>query len=509
MKVSADQSADVQNVARVANYFGENKPRGDIARRALRGGVVSIGARVVNAVVQMGSVVILARLLSPEDYGLISMVSAMVGIAPMVVDLGSRDALIQQPHIAPGEISALFWITVAMGCGLSAIVAGSGPLIAHFYGEPRLTLIALVSSLSVLALSLGYQHQALLRRAMMYRELAIIDVGANMVATGIAVAMALRGYAYWSLAVRPVIISLVSTAWVWLKCRWLPGRPTFTVGVKEMLKFGLHWVGFVAVDFAGSFADRIAIGHSYGPIGLGYYQKASLVYDNSLDMVTTPLHPVAMAGLSKLRNNPEELRNSWAKALSTVAFFAMPAFGILAVISRDVMVLALGEKWTTASILISILALRGIPHVMVKTAGWLHFAAGRADRFMRWGVISTVAQLLALFAGLPFGTQGVAWAYVLSMYIVFLPAIAYSGRPLGVGLGKVVGVVGPETVGALTAVVLGFLFRETVFAHTAMALRALFLTISYIVIYLVIVVGLFRVLTPLRVASSLLRVNAP
>jgi polysaccharide transporter, PST family len=486
-------------------YFGDNKPREDFGRRSLRGGMVSIGARVINALVQIASVVVLARLLSPEDYGLVSMVGAIIGIAPLLIDLGTRDAVIQQRHITPEEISALFWITVALGCGFAALGAASGPLIAHFYGEPRLAMVALVSSLSLIALSLSYQHQALLRRAMMYQELAVIEISASVISTRIAIALALRGWAYWALVLRPVTVSVVTAIGVWWKCRWLPGKPVWTTGVKQMLKFGLHWIGFSGADFAGKFADRIAIGHSSGPIDLGYYQKACLVYDNCLDLVITPLQSVAMVGLSKLRNNPEGLWNSWSKALSTVAFFAMPAFGILAVISRDIVVLVLGEKWTNASVLLSIFALRGIPHVVQRTCGWLHNAAGRADRFMRWGVISSFTQLLALFVGLPFGMTGVAWSFVLSTYLLFLPAIAYSGRPLGIGVGKVVAVVGPQTLGALAALAIGFVLRNTVFAHTAMLSRAILLMISYSVAYAVIVLGLFGVRTPLQVGRSVLR----
>jgi PST family polysaccharide transporter len=505
IKESKSRNADLKIPAAVADYFGENKPREDLAQRSLRGGVISIVGKVVNAFVQIASVVFLARLLTPEDYGLVSMVSAMIGLAPIVTDLGTRDALVQQARITPGEVSTLFWITFATGCGFAAVVATSGPLVARFYGEPRLTAVALVSSLSIIPLSLSYQHQALLRRAMKYRESTLIEVGANVVGTTVAIAMAFRGWAYWSLVTRPVTSSVVAALGYWAACRWLPGRPTFTVGVKEMVKFGLHWAGFSVLDFIGSFADRIAIGHARGATNLGYYQKACLVYDNSLSLMTTPLHSVAMVGLSKLRNNLEKLWSSWAKALSTIAFFAMPAFGILAVISQDVVVLALGEKWANASILLSILALRGIPHVIERTVGWLHMAGGRADRFMRWGLISTTAQLIALFAGLPFGTQGVAWSYVVYTYVLFLPAIAYSGKPLGIGLGKVIRAVGPQMIGALASVVVGFLLRDTFFANTPMVLRTMLLVLSVSAAYVVIVVGLFRITTPLQVGHALFR----
>jgi polysaccharide transporter, PST family len=489
----------------MTNYFAENKPSEDFAGRSLRGGVVSIGARVINALVQVGSVVFLARLLSPEDYGLVAMASAIVGIVPLLLDLGTRDAVVQQPHITPGEISALFWIIIGVGCGSAALVATSGPLIARFYGEPRLTAVVLVSSLSLVVLPLSYQHQALLRRAMMYRECAMIDIGANVVSTALAVGMAFRGCGYWALVLRPVATNIVTAVGAWWTCSWRPRRPTFTVGVKEMLKFGTRWAAFSGTDFAGKYSDRIAIGYAYGAIGLGYYQKACLIYDNCLELVTTAIYPVAAVGFSKLRNNLDELRSSWAKAISTLAFFAMPALGILAVTSQDVVVFALGQKWVNAGVLLSILALRGIPHVVERTVAWLHIAAGRADRLMRWGIIATVSQLVVLFAGLPFGTVGIAWAYVLCMYIIFLPAIAYGGRPVGIGPGKIVRAVGPQMVGALAGVLLGFVLRVTVFADTPIPVRTLLLAILFSGAYILIVVGLFKVRTPLEVGRAIVR----
>jgi polysaccharide transporter, PST family len=274
-------------------FFGDNKSRADLGRRSLRAAMLSIGSRALSACIQVASVVVLARLLSPVDYGLVSMMFAILGLAPLIIDLGTRDAIIQQRHISVPEISTLFWISVSSACSLAVIGILSGPVIAHFYGEPRLTLVATVFSISFIVWGLSYQHQALLRRAMKYRELAIVDTGASLISTVLAIVMAWRGWAYWALAFRPVFVSLVTTLGLWYYCRWVPGRPVFSRGVKEMLQFGLHWLGYSATDFIGSFTDRIVIGRASGPAALGYYQKAALVYDNSLDLTTTPLHTVA------------------------------------------------------------------------------------------------------------------------------------------------------------------------------------------------------------------------
>ncbi len=351
----------------VHDYFAENRAQKGHGRQSLRGGAVSLIARAINGVVQVVSVLFLARLLTPEDYGLVTMVTTIVGFAPLVIDLGTRDAVVQRPHITASEVSALFWLTIGVGLTFMVLIVASGPLIARFYHEPRLATITPISSLIIIASALTFQHQALMRRAMMFRKIAIIEVSANVLGAAAAIAMAFHGFAYWALVARPIITSFLTAVGVWVGCRWLPVKPTITAGVREMVKFGCNLIGFSLTDFTSKNMDRIAIGSRFGPRGLGLYQNALLIYDNLLDL-TFPLHGVAVVSLSKLLHNLEELRRSWAKALSTLAFYAMPAFGILAVTSQDV-ILLLGKKWESAGILLSVLALRGIPHVVERTFG--------------------------------------------------------------------------------------------------------------------------------------------
>ena len=490
-------------------YFEENKPGKDHGTRSLHGGAVSIAARGINAVVQIGSVLFLARLLSPEDYGLVSMVMAFTGFAPVLVDLGTRDALVQTARISEGEVSALFWFTIALGSTFALLTAACGPLIAHFYGEPRLTPIVLASSLTFVTCAFTVQHSALMRRALMFRELAVIEVVTNLLSAAGAIAAALLGFGYWALVVRPIATPLFFSAGVWLKCRWLPGKPTFTAGVRESLRFGFNITAYCITDFAGRSSDRVAIGYRIGPRGLGQYQNALFVYDNLLDVLVFPLHGVAVAGLSKLRDNLTELRNSWSKALSTVAFYAMPAFGLLAVTSRDVVVILLGAKWASAGMLLSVLAFRGIPNCVERTLGWLHVSAGRSDRWMRWGVFATCAQFVALLCGLPFGPMGVAFAYVVSMFVLFVPAVAYAGRPFDIGPADVISIVGRQLTGALAAAGIGFLLRVILLRGTPPLLRAVVLSAVYLAAYLTIVIGILRVRAPLRVMLVLIRSSLP
>jgi PST family polysaccharide transporter len=494
---------------RLGAFFGSHEQEEGLGRRSLRGGVVLIVARGVNAVVQIGSVLFLARLLTPEDYGLVAMVAALTAFAPALVDLGTRDAVAQRTSISEAEVSALFWLTVGVGCTCALVISGAAPLIAGFYREPRLTAIAVTSSLTFVLLGLTAQHQGLLRRALMFRKLAMIEVVANVLSASGAVTMAYVGFGYWALVTRPITLCFLTAVGTWWCCRWLPGVPALTSGVWQMVTLGLNQSGFVVTDFVARNSDRVAVGRGLGARTLGLYQNALFVYDQLLDVLVHPLHQVAVSSLSKLQHDLTELRRAWAKALSAVAFCAMPAFGILAITSGDLIVFVLGDKWVQTGALLSVLALRGMAHSVERTLGWLHVAAGRTDRWLRWGVVATCVQLGALFCGLPFGPFGVVWAHVLSMYVLFVPAIAYAGRPVGIGARDVIAAIGPQFVSALAAAGLGFALHAVLLAGVGPIERMAVLVVVYLATYLALVVGVFRVTGPVQVGVSLVKEFLP
>jgi len=490
-------------------YFQDHSIEAGHGRRSLRAGAVIFGARVLVTLIQIATFVVLARLLSPEDYGLVGMVTAITVFAPLLVSLGTPDAVVQRARITEKEISALFWISVALGCSIAALMAACGPLIARFYGEPRLTWIAAISSVTFILSALSSQHNTLLRRAMKFKELAAVEVGANLLSAGGAIAMALYGLDYWALVTRPVMLTSFIAFGTWLRCRWIPGRPEMSVGAKEMLQQGLHNAIFLTTDYIAGSSDRIAVGYRSGAIPLGYYQNAMFIYENLCALLILSAHNVAVASLVKAQKDLDQLRRLWGKALLTLEFYAMPAFGILAVTGQDLIVVLFGSKWSGAGVLISILALRGIPHAVERTMGWLHVAAGRMDRWMRWGFVAMCAQLIALFCGLPYGPKGVAIAYVTCTFITFVPAIAYSGAPFGISATDVISVVWRPLVASLLAAAVGFTLRFTILADMSSISRIIVMTSAYMITYLTIVVGLFSEHRPIQVLLLLLRDALP
>lgn len=494
---------------RADKYFEEHKPFAGLGRASARGGAMLVAARGVNVIVQVATTVVLARILSPHEFGLVAVVAALVGFAPILVDLGTTDAAVQKARTTREEISALFWLNMGIGALLTVLFAASSWLIAKLFRQPELAEIALVSSLTFVITAASVQHYALMRRAMEFRQLATIETASNLLSSIIAIAMAFTSWGYWALVAKPMLGLAFSAAGAWVYCPWLPGRPRYTRDVGGMVRFGLGITGFTVMDGITKSADRLAIGYFYGPGPLGYFQNAFLLYANVLSILTESLHNVAVSGLSKLKDNLNELKRSWSAGLTTVSFVSGLAFAGLAVTGQDFVVLLLGEKWGPAGPILCLFAIRGIAHGTERTLGWLHVVAGRSDRWARWGVFSAVCHLLALAVGIPFGPVGIATAYALVMFVLFIPALVYSGRPFGIGTKDVLAAAGPSTAAAVCATAVGLGLQHVFMGELNQLARFFISGLICVVTYLVVAVGVFRVTGPIHLARSLLRDLGP
>jgi polysaccharide transporter, PST family len=489
-------------------YFDDSARHDDLHRRSLRSGAIGVVSQVGNVATQVISTIVLARILVPEDFGLVAMVSAITGYITIFIDLGTRDAVSQHPSLNTGEASALYWITAASGSFFALLIVLCAPLITAFYSAPKLQAITIAMAVPIIVSGFYYQQYALMRRALMFRQLAIIDLSGNVIGTAVAILLAHFSFGYWALVWKPAIVAIVSACGVWVTCGWWPGRPAFTQGVRTMIRFGLNVTGFIIADTVSRSLDRVALGHNYGPRELGFYQNAFNVYENAVNVSSAPLHNVATATLSKLRDDVDALKRAWSTALSSLAYFATPAFAVLAVIGHDLVVLVLGPKWQIAGTILSVLALRGPAQVVAITHSWLHVAAGRPDRWRHAGVLNLGFTAIALLCGLPYGSIGVAASYAVLAYIVMVPAILYAGHPLGIRFKDVLRTVGPQVAGALATAGVGFVLRATLLQSISAPVRLVLLVFICSAFYLAVMVLGFRMTKPLTLVASLLRRRA-
>ena len=404
----------------------------DLSRRAVRGGALTISTQVVKFGVQTASTILLARLLLPEDFGLLAMVLVFTTLAGLLKDLGLTTATLQSPTITQGQASNLLWINVALGLGIALVFAASAPLVARFYEEPAVVGIMLVLAPIFVLNGLASQHLALMRRAMSYGRIAVITLVSQVTAVTAAITMAASGFGYWSLVALQALGPPVVFVLAWTLSGWRPSRPTRGQGMRQLLSFGGYLTGFTFLNYFTSQVDKALIGWALGAGPLGIYAKAYNLFQLPMRQLNPPIGAVALPTLSRLRSAPEEYRRTYLRTVQLLAFLSMPGIAVAAGAADVAIPFILGEQWTASVPVFRYLALGGVLGPVLWTAGWVHQSLGRADRQFRWSIISDPLYVASFFVGFRWGIEGVALAFAITVAALFIPTMDYALRPSAV-----------------------------------------------------------------------------
>jgi PST family polysaccharide transporter len=415
-------------------HFRTDHLASDLVGRSVRGGAVTLASQGVKFVLQVGSTMVLARLLTPADFGLIAMVSAVTGFVALFRDLGLSMATLQRAEITHAQVSTLFWINVALSVLLSLVVACLAPVVAWAYGEPRLALITVALASTFVFGGLAAQHQALLRRQMRFGALALIEIVPMAVGIAMAVLLALSGAGYWALVGMAATTAAATAAAAWAASRWRPGKPSWSRDVREMIAFGGNLTGFHFTNYFGRNADQALIGWSAGPGPVGLYSKAYGLLMMPLVQILGPMGSVALPVLSRLQGQPEEFRRYYLRAIQLLAYGTLPLITLMGVTSAEIVHFLLGPQWAEAGRIFTLLAIAALFQPIFATAGWIHTSLGRTDRLLRWGLMSDPLYVLSFVVGLPWGPTGVALSYAICVNLLFLPGMAYAFKPSAVRL---------------------------------------------------------------------------
>jgi len=393
----------------------------DLKSRSVRGGAVTFIGQGTKFFLKLGSTMVLARILTPQDFGLIAMVVAVTGFIMVFKDLGLSMATVQKAEINHGQISTLFWINIAISSALMLITMALAPAVAWFYKEPRLLWVTIALASAFIFGGLTVQHQALLRRQMRFVALATIDISsiAAGVATGIVCVLA--GLGYWSLVLMQLVTPIAMAVGVWIASGWLPGPPVRRSGVREMLAFGGYLTGFSIVNYFARNLDKVLLGRFWGSQSTGLYAKAYSLLLLPIGQITAPMTAVAVPALSRLQNEPERFRNYYLKAIKLIAYITMPIVVTMGVLATEVVTLILGEQWTDAGPIFRILAFAAFWQPVCGTVGWIYVSLNQTRRMAIWGAIACPIIMLSFVIGLPWGVKGVATGYATCILLLLYP----------------------------------------------------------------------------------------
>jgi O-antigen/teichoic acid export membrane protein len=454
--------------------------------------VRAVAAMMISQVCQLGLLfginIIMARLLMPEDFGVVAIVTSITAFFSLFNDLGLPMATVQRHEINHEQVSLLFWINTLWGCALAALVAATAPLFAKLYGDPRLTSIIAVLAISFLFIGLGSQHRALLKRQMRFTRLAVIELLAILPGMVVALMLAWLGFRYWALVYMRLATIIFSTLGVMLACGWRPGRPRRTTQMRPLLIFGTHLTGFSVMAYLTRNVDNLLIGWYNGARALGLYSKAYQMLLVPAQQFSTPLAGVVVPTLSRLQLDPQRYNTYYHRSILLSAAFGMPLIAFLFVSADWVVPLLLGSQWVESVPFFRALALAAFISPVDFGSGWIVISMGRTGRQLKWTPFATIFTLLGFFVGIRWGTVGVAMSFSLCRAILLIPKLIYSAKESPIRWIEVFQNVSRPAIAALLAAAALFaLTRQlSLAAHglAGLAVGSFFFALMYIGIWL-------------------------
>ena len=406
---------------RSSHHFDESDAADNMGARIIRGGAFLAGASVVRFAINLGSTVILARLLTPEDYGLLAMVLVVTNFITLFQDMNLSLATVQQKKITHAQVSTIYWINIAITLAIAVLIVAAAPGISWFYGEPRLTAIAVVLCLAVILRGGGSQHKALLRRKMQFGAIAAIETLSMLTGYVVAIMLAWNGHGYWSLVWLHIVMAATNTILSWTFSGWRPGRPVRGAGICPMLAFGGNMTGSVLLRYPARSLDRAIIGWQMGAAPVGLYSKSFELIGPLTGYVTTPINTVAISALSRLVETPVRYKAVFRRFVEAVALITLPMSVVIICAAEDIVALLLGSKWLEAAPILAVLGILIFVEAMANCLQWLFISQGRGSHLLHYGAIDSALRIGAILVGLNWGIEGIVITIVAVALFAQLP----------------------------------------------------------------------------------------
>lgn len=435
----------------INGVFQGSREGGELRRRAVRSAGVTVLSQGAVFAVQVIATVVLARLLTPADFGVVTMVTTFSLLIMSFGLNGYTEAVLQRNDIDHLLASNLFWINLGVGLLATVGFAAAGSLLARFYGDPRVAQVAVGMSLTIFISSTSVVHVALLKRALRFSSTSANDIVASAVSVSVSILLAWMGWGYWALVAGAVARLLIQSIGAWYLCQWLPSLPRRVKGTGSVIWFAMHVYGRYSVNYFARNTDNLLVGWRFGPVSLGFYKKAYDLFLLPANQLLAPVSEVVLSTLSRLDRNSLQYRRYFLNGLSILAFVGMGAGALLTLIGKDLIRLLLGHKWDAAGQIFTYFG-PGIGIMLIyATHGLIHLSIGRADRWFRWVIVEFTVTASLFLIGLRWGPVGVAAAWSASFWILTLPGFWYAGRPIHFGVAPIISTVWRYVVASVIA----------------------------------------------------------
>lgn len=400
---------------------------------------------------QIVATVVLARLLTPSDFGVVTMVTTFSYLLINFGLNGFTEAVVQCETMTHELASTLFWINLSCSFLLTAGFAAAAPLLAWFYHDPAVRNVTIGIAVTIFTTGTSVMHLALLKRAMRFTTVSFNDIRARVASVVVSIALGWAGWGYWALVAGAIALALSTTLGAWWHCRWVPGRPRAAKGLVPAVRFAFHTYLSYSAGYGSRNTDNLLVGWKFSAQSLGYYKKAYDLFALTASQLVNSISVVVISALSRLLHDMAQYRRYLLGAMAVMAFLGMWLGADLTLIGKDLIRLLMGPRWAPAGKIFTYFG-PGVGMMIIYCINsWMHLSTGHPERWLRWTVFEFAYTVVLFFIALPFGPQGMAIAWSVAFWTMTVPALWYAGRPIGLGVGPMVGVVWRYTAAAIAA----------------------------------------------------------
>ncbi len=379
--------------------------------------------------------ILLARLLSPRDYGLVAATSLFTGFVSCLGASGLTTVLVQRTDLTGEDLDTSFWAGLAVGSAMAFLLVVGGEYAAVFFREPLIAPLLRVQAVGLVLTPLGVIHSALLLRKMDFRSLAMVDLSTVGVSGILAIGMALTGYGVWSLVVPGVVGTALGTIVLWRQIPWRARRRLARGSIQALARVSLSVQIFNVLNYARGNIDYLVIGRALGPQPLGLYYLAY----NLATIPQTRLVPIAtrvlFPALSTVQDSLPRLRTGYTRGVQYISLVTFPLLTGLVILAPEFIFAVFGGRWAQAAPLVRTLSIAGLLYAISTTTGSVLFSRGRADLACWFGIGGAVLMTSFVLAGARYGAMGIAIGVMAYAVTSFLPIQLLTNRLINLGLG--------------------------------------------------------------------------
>jgi len=444
----------------------------ELKQTAVRGVFWTGSGTVGRQLVQVTTSLILARLLTPDVFGLLGMAMVFIEIAQLFVDFGLGLAVLQTRQASEILLSSCFWLSSGAAVVAALLVFGAAPAIAEVYGEPRITMLMPFLSLNLVLAGVSAIPSSLLQREMRFAALAKITFASAIVSSAIAVALAATGFGVWSLVIQPLVGTSMMCICLFAASKWLPRWEFSWASLRGVIRFSSGILGTTLLNYSMRNSDNFLVGRFIGADALGYYTMAYRLMLFPLGQVSNAIGKVAFPILVQLQNDGDRYRKFYLRSCSAVAFVTFPMMCGLFVVADTFVAVVLGDKWLPATTVLKILCPVGLLQSIGTSVGNIFNSTGRTRTQFWWSLAAAPVTIAAFAVGLFWGIEGVASCYAAVSTVLTLFSFRIAFKIVGLTLQSLAGALWrPLACGLLMAIGLFALDRIVLAANFTGLLR--------------------------------------